>query len=133
MPPRRNIPTAAPRRSIPLIAHANIVFRTTKDYVDKLIDIFPFKTAEELQAHVLYTKEILSEIRDILKWQNDEDILMYERPAQLIIKNLIFHIENEYPRYQQMTNRDRFALLVTIKNELEVVIPLIRLAIQQNS
>jgi hypothetical protein len=87
------------------LKHAHDIYVNTSIGVSHFITTFQYRTRDEITNIISYTSEILSSLVNVLGWNLERSIYIYERPAQLLTNNLIEKLNTYLRNYADYTHQ----------------------------
>ena len=100
------------------LKHAHDIYVNTSIGVSHFITTFQYRTRDEIANIISYTSEILSSLVNVLGWNLERSIYIYERPAQLLTNNLIEKLNTYLRNYADYTHQGWLLILSELRNDL---------------
>ncbi len=100
------------------LKHAHDIYVNTSIGVSHFITTFQYRTRDEINNIISYTSEILSSLINVLGWNLERSIYIYERPAQLLTNNLVEKLNTYLRNYADYTHQGRLLILSELRNDL---------------
>jgi hypothetical protein len=117
------------RARLETLKHALKIIGNTLISVSHIIGTFGYRTANEIADIVQYSADIISSLVTVLRWNVEQPVYIYERPAQLLTVHLEQKLNQAVTTLGSATNHSRLLVLAELKHDLMSIQTVLRIGL----